>query len=89
MAFTFQVAYAANACTVHAQLYDGSIVCILIVEVAYMLYTHAPQRMLISLNSLSKKVAVACRMKTMAVSQIDQKTWSMHSIPFLALQRCL
>ncbi len=54
-----------------------------------MLYTHSPERMLISLNSLSEKVVVACRMKTMAVSQIDQKTWSMHSILFLALQHYL
>ncbi len=28
MAFTFQMAYAANVCTVYVQLYDCSMVCI-------------------------------------------------------------
>ncbi len=89
MAFTFHMVYAAKVCTV-LQLCSCGIDCISAFRLCVcVLCTHSSERMLISLHSLGQKVVVACRINKMELSQIDQKTWLMHFIPFLALQHCL
>ena len=75
------MACAVNVCIVHVQHgYDINQLS-LRVEVACELCIYSSERLLFSWHSFNQKIEAACRMRTVEVSQTDQKTTLMHAIP--------